>query len=1168
MVDLITLYSPVTKPIYSSSNPGSGACFKSARLGILPDFISAKVTESLNGTFTFSGEYLATGSNAENIVVGNLIECYANTKRGTGVYPQLFRITGVRRTISNRLKVDAEHISYDLSKYIVEPVGAYYEQNPRTGEITPLRRTLAGVIEYIEGSPGDPDFYQTNVFGYHMDESNPVMRFPFHFSVSPASSGEGSDYGNVIKEINFTAVASVREWIGKQETGMLSVYGGELSYNNERIIFNYHRGGTSNVRVLYGKNLKEFVHNVDGTTEYQGFFPYYEATSSDGLNRKMSWYFEESEYQRTDPEYCDVIDPAWGFLTDYGINVPIVSIGNEVGSPPVNESMVIKSDLTSVIDTLVDACHSNPPSWPFSWGTSHSWPSKWSQICNDAKDYPNPDTDEAKARREHKRQFRAWFLACAADAYAKAYSFNSKSTITVDFQSLYSPENSYAADKIELGDLISINYNQVSNTTYQKRVIEITYNVLNGRYEKFTLGDKTETLATIISNTSIVSKNEADTTVSKSSSFESDVKKIINSQGCVTGAGTGGYLAKWSGSNTIENGPQLGNSTSTFLRNDGQWATPAQASDTWRNIYLNNHEFLTNATTSGYLKFASTPNDASGRMGLSIDGSSETGGKKLDFGLYYDLSYFTRDNDYDYLTLNSTWLNSIATKATTLAGYGISDAYIQNGVITLGSNTITPLTSHQTVTAYNPTLAWGTQSAVASIGGTALNVTMPSNPLTFPPQASDENKVIKYAGMDAYTWDFVSWSEISNRPTIPTIRLNGTNTTSADFYAPTGAGTSGSILRSNGSGHAPTWSTGTYLRRPFSYISASGSQEVEISQSNGIVLAAGTNISLNKSEATNKTTITFNVSASPSPDPPAPCLIEGTQIKMADGSTKAIEDVKTGDEILSWDVNANTFTTAFVISQSCNGRSLEFMSHLFDDGSYIVTYGVHMVYNATKGYPIDIAEFKIGDTTINADGDVISYIGNNRYRVRRKDSVNYYALTTSNNLYFAGDILNGMTVFAKYRAADKLGLDIPDSLKLVCQEQEKIIDDAAGFQKSDAYLREISAALKQKSVLTKRINEAKAYLDKTDYYDNKYVEGALSEEEWAKTIADRATMRDTINAAEPDLAAAESQIKDIQAKYYKSTKGKRSRFKSFCALDNANLDIYRAWLQKGDSNEE
>lgn len=40
---------------------------------------------------------------------------------------------------------------------------------------------------------------------------------------------------------------------------------------------------------------------------------------------------------------------------------------------------------------------------------------------------------------------------------------------------------------------------------------------------------------------------------------------------------------------------------------------------------------------------------------------------------------------------------SLTSKPTTLSGYGITDAKISNGVITLGSNSITPLTSHQSL---------------------------------------------------------------------------------------------------------------------------------------------------------------------------------------------------------------------------------------------------------------------------------------------------------------------------------------------------------------------------------------------------------------------------------------------------------------------------------------
>lgn len=49
-----------------------------------------------------------------------------------------------------------------------------------------------------------------------------------------------------------------------------------------------------------------------------------------------------------------------------------------------------------------------------------------------------------------------------------------------------------------------------------------------------------------------------------------------------------------------------------------------------------------------------------------------------------------------YAPQNYAWAD-ITGKPTTIAGYGITDAKIANGVITLGENTITPLTAHQTI---------------------------------------------------------------------------------------------------------------------------------------------------------------------------------------------------------------------------------------------------------------------------------------------------------------------------------------------------------------------------------------------------------------------------------------------------------------------------------------
>jgi hypothetical protein len=64
----------------------------------------------------------------------------------------------------------------------------------------------------------------------------------------------------------------------------------------------------------------------------------------------------------------------------------------------------------------------------------------------------------------------------------------------------------------------------------------------------------------------------------------------------------------------------------------------------------------------------------------------------------------------DYLT--SVAFSDLTTHPTTIAGYGITDAKIQNGTITLGSNSITPLTSHQTVSGTFWGQAWSNGGTV------------------------------------------------------------------------------------------------------------------------------------------------------------------------------------------------------------------------------------------------------------------------------------------------------------------------------------------------------------------------------------------------------------------------------------------------------------------------
>lgn len=82
---------------------------------------------------------------------------------------------------------------------------------------------------------------------------------------------------------------------------------------------------------------------------------------------------------------------------------------------------------------------------------------------------------------------------------------------------------------------------------------------------------------------------------------------------------------------------------------------------------------------------------------------------------------------YKSVTVNSTGHVTGGTNPTTLSGYGITDAKIANGVITLGSNIITPLTEHQDIT--------GKQDKITSTN--KLDYSLLSNTPTIPSEVTE-----------------------------------------------------------------------------------------------------------------------------------------------------------------------------------------------------------------------------------------------------------------------------------------------------------------------------------------------------------------------------------------------------------------------------------------------
>ena len=144
----------------------------------------------------------------------------------------------------------------------------------------------------------------------------------------------------------------------------------------------------------------------------------------------------------------------------------------------------------------------------------------------------------------------------------------------------------------------------------------------------------------------------------------------------------------------------------------------------------------------------------------------------------------TKYLDYDGLlyfwTLIKAKLVLKADKATTLAGYGITDANINNGVITLGGNTITPLTEIDNADLPDSGVTAGTYKSV-TVNAKGI-VTAGTNPTTLS----------GYGITDAYTKteiDTKMTSAMHYKGSVATVAdLPSSDNVVGDFYNVTATG--------------------------------------------------------------------------------------------------------------------------------------------------------------------------------------------------------------------------------------------------------------------------------------------------------------------------------------------------------------------------------------------
>lgn len=122
--------------------------------------------------------------------------------------------------------------------------------------------------------------------------------------------------------------------------------------------------------------------------------------------------------------------------------------------------------------------------------------------------------------------------------------------------------------------------------------------------------------------------------------------------------------------------------------------------------YATKDSLSTVATTGNYSDLKGTPTSLPANGGNASTVNGHTVNSDVPANAKFTDTVYTHPNSgvtagtYKSVTVNAQGHVTAGTNPTTLSGYGITDAKISNGVITLGANTITPLTNHQSLANY------------------------------------------------------------------------------------------------------------------------------------------------------------------------------------------------------------------------------------------------------------------------------------------------------------------------------------------------------------------------------------------------------------------------------------------------------------------------------------
>lgn len=275
----------------------SSNTFTSNGIGRLSDVISCEVTEERNGQYELQMTYPSTGAHFDDIKLRAIIVA----KPSAGTNNQPFRIYNISKPINGKVTINAQHISYDLSKNVAMPFSV-------TASSSACNQALQGFL------------------------SNAVETCPFTFSTDVTT----------VAPYNQKAPASIRQRLGGVEGSILDQFHGEYEFDVYDVKFWKDRGETKNIPLRYGKNITDIKQEEEISNTITGIVPFW--MDNDGNNlvtlpeeviyspnassypQKLTVPMDFSSDYENQPTEAQLRAHAQAYVNQSGIGVPKVSI--------------------------------------------------------------------------------------------------------------------------------------------------------------------------------------------------------------------------------------------------------------------------------------------------------------------------------------------------------------------------------------------------------------------------------------------------------------------------------------------------------------------------------------------------------------------------------------------------------------------------------------------------------------------------------------------------------------------------------------------------------------------------------------------------------------------------------------------------------------------------